>query len=76
MIPNDYPGKCFRCGGRVAAGAGLLVSHQITEFGCPGRTVGKSHYVEHPECSVKYKGTKVHWLWNPDPDSEASEHAD
>lgn len=42
---NRYPGKCYRCGETVEAGAGHF------------ERLGRTWRVQHAECAIQFRGT-------------------
>lgn len=69
--PNEYPGDCFRCGGRVAAGEGFtypIRSKPFTSWMAPGLgAAGLPKFgVQHATCAHLYDDTDKHVKWAPD----------
>ena len=60
---NTHPGTCYRCGKGVREGEGHFERH------------GRSWRTQHADCAIKYRGTSVHFLDNPDTQREKSDAA-
>ena len=71
---NKYPGTCYRCGERVEAGEGhferITHSHR-RKWNAPKL---RGWYVQHADCAIKYRGTTVHFIYEPDIKDEVDEH--
>lgn len=64
--PNRFPGKCYRCGCVVEAGAGLFHCERMPGLRWPeGKFQRNWPMVEHIDCAEKFAGTNVHYLWSP-----------
>lgn len=75
-MKNTYAGKCFRCGGHVAAEKGR---HDFVSSSNFEHTYYRSQWkgvsvLEHVECHEKYDGTQIDRTFNPDPDVEVIQH--
>lgn len=55
---NQYPGICYRCGNTVPAGEG-----HFEKYKGGWRT-------QHAACAIKFRGTRVHYIFNPVPPAE------
>lgn len=55
MARNRYPGTCYRCGQRVEPGDGHF--ERVPEGGWR---------VQHAGCAIRWRGTKRHYLDDPD----------
>lgn len=65
---NEYPGICYRCGGRVEKGEGhiekLNYDHRKK---WPEMPMYRNMWLmQHADCAIKYRGTKVHFYHAPD----------
>lgn len=66
IMHNEFPGKCYRCGLRVAKGAGIVsrpTSEHLKAWRVPSRRVGS--LVEHEECAKEFAGTYYHYIYLP-----------
>lgn len=63
---NSHPSPCYRCGLLVLAKHGHFerTSQKVHGKKWPGRDLPK-WLVQHAVCAVKYRGTDVHYLYNP-----------
>lgn len=75
MARNQYPGTCYRCGGHVAAGAGhfeRMGAAQRKKWNIPfdlsDLRYGSRWLTQHAECAITYRGTDIHYIYNPDPE--------
>ena len=67
---NKYPATCFRCGGKVPPGKGVvhyagLLDKQLWPALRGLRNVSM---VQHERCATLYAGTGVHYLYQSDDD--------
>lgn len=57
---NQFPGTCYRCGGRVKAGEGhferFSAGHRKKY---PKAPYTMKWLTQHSECAIKYRGTDV-----------------
>lgn len=60
---NRFKGICYRCGSTVEKGAGHFERYrkQLSN----GSKVVRWR-VQHAECAIKYRGTNIHYIDNPD----------
>tara|TARA_R110000782_G_scaffold13392_14_gene39494 strand:+ start:1035 stop:1253 length:219 start_codon:yes stop_codon:yes gene_type:complete len=64
---NSYKGICFRCGGTVEPGAGHFQKVTKTDRRkWPSFPFGVKWITQHAECAIKYRGTDVHYICNPE----------
>lgn len=73
--PNQYGGICYRCGGRVAAGAGFGHFEKFPGQRWPKMAGTRDLFlIEHASCHRFYAGRNTHYLYAPDDaDSEVIE---
>lgn len=64
---NEHPGTCYRCGGYVDRRDGHFerTSQKVHGKRWPGVDLPK-WLLQHSDCAVKYRGTAVHHLYDPD----------
>ena len=76
MPRNRFGGTCYRCGGHVPAGEGhferISHSHRV-KWNAPEL---RGWLLQHADCAIRYRGTKAHFLYAPDPRSVTMEQAE
>jgi hypothetical protein len=64
---NRFRATCYRCGKPVEPEKGLLEFPSFEQIEAwSGGVQRKVALVEHPECAEKFRGTFVHYLFQPE----------
>lgn len=67
QVRNKIAARCYRCGKHCEPGTGhveIVTDAQKKKW--PNATHWTKWLVQHEECAVKYRGTKVHYRYAPD----------
>lgn len=65
---NKFPGTCYRCGENVEANAGHFerFSQRVHGLKWPEHLKLYGRWLtQHADCAIKYRGTNVHFKFNP-----------
>ena len=67
---NDYPGTCYRYGKQVETGEGhfqKLTRKDLEKWDIPiDQTPTPKWLLQHATCSITYRGTSTHYIYQPD----------
>lgn len=64
-MPNRYAATCYRCGKTIPPGEGVLERTGFSQRKKWGVPLPK-YLVQHHDCATKYRGTTIHYRFNPD----------
>ena len=68
---NIHPGTCYRCGGKVYPGTGLIEKvSAVQRKNWPNLGQRTWWLRTHEDCEIKYRGTDTHYQFNPAAPSE------
>lgn len=74
-MKNRYPDTCFRCGHIVRADEGVMIEPAFwirskwMDNGFP-RGARTGLLTEHVACRERWRGTSVHWRYDPAPETD------